>query len=83
MEAMQVKHDDYIDKFKHTLQHLACTWYHGLDTDQFGDEWREFTRNFSADISPLKEEILNTCMKGGEPFHLIHLLMTLKNTSER
>ena len=24
IEAMQFKSDDYIDKFKHTLQHLAC-----------------------------------------------------------
>ena len=35
MEAMRVKPDDYIDKFKHTLQHLAHEWYHCLDTDQF------------------------------------------------
>ena len=30
MEAMRVKPNDYIDKFKHTLQHLAHEWYHGL-----------------------------------------------------
>ena len=29
MEAMLFKDDDYIDKFKHTLQHLAREWYHG------------------------------------------------------
>ena len=81
MEAMKVKDDDYVDKFKHTLHHLACEWYHGLDIDQFGDEWHEFT-GISADISLHKEGILNICMKGGEPFHLIHLLMTSKNTSE-
>ena len=47
MEVMQVKPDDYIDKFKHTLQHLAHEWYHGLDTDQFCGQWHEFTRHFS------------------------------------
>ena len=51
MEAMQVKPDDYIDKFKHTLQHLACEWYHGLETDQFCGQWREFTRHFSRYFS--------------------------------
>ena len=35
-----------------------------------------------ADTSPHKGEILSIYMKGGEPFHSIHLLMTLKNTSE-
>ena len=29
MEAMLIKPDDYIDNFKHTLQHLAHKWYHG------------------------------------------------------
>ena len=38
--------------------------------------------DISADISLHKEEILSIYMKGGEPFHLIHLLMTLKSTSE-
>ena len=46
MEAMRLKPNDYIDKFKHTLQHLAHEWYHGLDTDQFHGQWCEFTRNF-------------------------------------
>ena len=35
MEAQRVKPNEYIDMFKHTLQHLAHEWYHGLDTDQF------------------------------------------------
>ena len=30
MEAMQLGPDDFIDNFKHTLQHLAREWYHGL-----------------------------------------------------
>ena len=51
MEAVQVKRNDYIDKFKHTLQHLACEWYHGLDTDQFGKSWHEFTQHFSQYFS--------------------------------
>ena len=39
MEVMLFKEDKYIDKFKHTLQHLAREWYHGLDMDQFGSNW--------------------------------------------
>ena len=35
MEAMQIGPDDFIDNFKHTLQHLACEWYHGLKFEQF------------------------------------------------
>ena len=35
--------DDYINKFKHTLQHLAREWNHVLDMDQFGGNWHEFT----------------------------------------
>ena len=31
MEAMWFHRDEYNDKFKHTLQHLAREWYHGLD----------------------------------------------------
>ena len=51
MEAMQVKPVDYIDKFKHTLQHLAREWYHGLDIDQFCGKWCEFTRHFGRYFS--------------------------------
>ena len=43
MEVMLFRVDDYTDKFKHTLQHLAREWYHGLDMDQFGSNWCEFT----------------------------------------
>ena len=39
------------DKFKHTLQHLAREWYHGLDMHQFGDSWCEFTQHFSRYFS--------------------------------
>ena len=49
--------DDYIDKFKHTLQHLAREWYHGLDTDQFGSNWHEFTQHFSRYFSPQGRKI--------------------------
>ena len=31
MEAMLFHRNDCIYKFKHTLQHLAIEWYHGLD----------------------------------------------------
>ena len=51
MEAMQIKHNDYIDNFKHTLQHLAHEWYHSLDIDDFHDDWHEFTRHFSRYFS--------------------------------
>ena len=51
MEAMRVKSDDYIEKFKHTLQHLAREWYHGLDIDQFWGQWCEFTKHFSRYFS--------------------------------
>ena len=81
MEAMQIRPNGYIDNFKHTLQHLACEWYHGLDINDFMMTGTN-SPDISADISLHKEEILSIYMKGGEPFHLIHLLMTLKNTSE-
>ena len=52
MEAMRVKPEDYIDKFKHTLQHLAREWYHGLDTDQFSRTTAcEITKHFSRYFS--------------------------------
>ena len=35
MEVMRVRRDDFITKFKHTLNHLAREWYHSLDLDQF------------------------------------------------
>ena len=43
--------NDYNDKFKHTLQHLAREWYHGLDMVQFGGSWCEFTQHFSRYFS--------------------------------
>ena len=43
MEAMRVRRDDYITKFKHTLNHLAREWYHSLDLDQFRGDWNRFT----------------------------------------
>ena len=35
MEAMRIGPDDFIDNFKHTLQHLAREWYHGLNLNDF------------------------------------------------
>ena len=43
--------NDYNDKFKHTLQHLAREWYHGLDMLQFGGSWCKFTLHFSRYFS--------------------------------
>ena len=51
MEAMLFHRNDYNDKFKHTLQHLAREWYHGLDLLQFGGSWHEFTQHFSRYFS--------------------------------
>ena len=81
MEAMRFGPGDFIDHFKHTLQHLACEWYHGLDLINFMATGMN-SPHISVNTSPHKVEILSIYMKGGEPFHLIHLLMTLKNTSE-
>ena len=36
--------NQYIDKFKHTLNHLACEWYHSLDIGDFSGDWEEFTK---------------------------------------
>ena len=63
MEAMCFGIDDYVDKFKHTLKHLAIEWYYGLDMDQFGGNWHEFTRYFSRYFSTQGSK---TYMKGGE-----------------
>ena len=68
--------DDYIAKFKHTLQHLAREWYHGLHTDQFGSNWHTFTQHISVGTSLPKAEILNIYMKGGDHFPLIQTQMT-------
>ena len=48
---MRFHRDEYNDKFKHTLQHLAREWYHGLDMHQFGNSWHEFTQHFSRYFS--------------------------------
>ena len=39
MEAMRFGPGDFIEHFKHTLQHLACEWYHSLDLHQFHGNW--------------------------------------------
>ena len=69
MEAMLFEVDAYTDKFKHTLQHLAREWYHGLDMDQFGSNWHEFTRHFSTQGRNIKH------MKGGDHFPLLQIQM--------
>ena len=51
MEAMRLKPHDFIDNFKHTLQHLAHEWYHGLDLQKFCGNWHEFTTHFSRYFS--------------------------------
>ena len=55
MEAMRVRRDDYITKFKHTLNHLAREWYNSLDLDQFEGDWNWFTTHFSRNIKHLHE----------------------------
>ena len=47
MEAMRFRKNQYINKFKHTLNHLAHEWYHSLDIDDFNGDWEEFTKHFS------------------------------------
>ena len=51
VEAMRVRRDDFITKFKHTLNHLAREWYHSLDLDQFRGDWDRFTTHFSRYFS--------------------------------
>ena len=51
MGAMRVRRDDYIVKFKHTLNHLAREWYHSLDLGQFRGDWDRFTTHFSRYFS--------------------------------
>ena len=51
MEVMRVRRDDFITKFKHTLNHLAREWYHSLDLDQFRGDWNQFTTHFSRYFS--------------------------------
>ena len=51
MEGMLFNRAEYNEKFKHTLQHLAREWYHGLDMGQFSTSWHEFTRHFSRYFS--------------------------------
>ena len=51
MEVMRVHPIDFIDNFRHTLQHLAHEWYQGLDIGQFRGNWREFSTHFSKYFS--------------------------------
>ena len=75
MEAMCFREDQYIDKFKHTLNHLAREWYHSLDRDTFHGDWKSLP-NILAGISLPKAEISSICMKDGEPFLLTQPMMT-------
>ena len=75
MEAMHFREDQYIDKFKHTLNHLAQEWYHSLDRDTFHGDWEEFTKHFSRYFST-QGQISSICMKDGEPFLLTQPMMT-------
>ena len=79
MEAMRFRPDDYMDKFKHTLQHSAREWYHGLDLDQFAEVGMNLLDTLVGTF-PLKAEISSICMKDGKHFHLTQIQMTLKNT---
>ena len=51
IEAMHFRQNQYIDKFKHTLNHLAREWYHSLDLDNNARNWNAFTRHFSRYFS--------------------------------
>ena len=51
MEVMCFRENQYIDKFKHTLNHLAWEWYHSLDRGNFHGDWEEFTKHFSRYFS--------------------------------
>ena len=46
MEAMRIRPGNFIENFRHTLQHLAREWYHGQDIHQFRGNWCEFTTHF-------------------------------------
>ena len=48
---MHFRENQYIDKFKHTLNHLACEWYHSLDRGDFHSDWEESTKHFSRYFS--------------------------------
>ena len=51
MEAMHFRQNQYIDKFKNTINHLAREWYHSLDLDDYARNWNAFTRHFSRYFS--------------------------------
>ena len=59
MEAMWHRPNDFIDNFKHTLQHLAREWYHGLDIINFCGNWHEFTTHFSRYFSTQGRNIMH------------------------
>ena len=81
MEAMQIHPGDFIENFRHTLQHLALEWYHSLNLHQFHGNWGEFTTHFSKYFSTQGRNIKHLHERW-RTFHSIQLLMILKNTSE-
>ena len=72
---MHFREDQYIDKFKHTLNHMAQEWYHSLDRDTFHGDWKSLP-NTLAGISLPKAGISNICMKDGELSLLTQPMMT-------
>ena len=74
MEAMHFREDQYIDKFKHTLNHLAQEWYHSLEI--LSMVIGKSLPNILAGISLPKVKISSICMKDGEPFLLTQPMMT-------
>ena len=51
MEAVRVHPADFVDNFKHTLQHLAREWYQGLGVNPFHGDWHAFSTHFSKYFS--------------------------------
>ena len=67
MEVMRLGPDEFIDNFKHTLQHLAHEWYHGLNLNDFHGNWHEFTTHFSRYFSTQGRNIKHL-HEGGKHF---------------
>ena len=82
MEAMRVRRDDFITKFKHTLNHLAREWYHSLDLDQFRGDWESVYHPILVGISSTQGRNINISMKDGGLSLLTLLMMISKNILE-
>ena len=57
MEALRIHPIEFIENFKHTLQHLAREWYHGLNFADFRGNWEEFSKHFSRYFSTQERNI--------------------------